>query len=235
MSDTVTESALSIKSIDRLLRLEQNVADQALRLNVRFNVSPDSIRDRLTTLSPDTISHIFRSFEHLDQVFGICMDTGLDVWNDKEFFKLSMRALKLSFPSDVMDKMGSEDIIEAYDMQRRQVFRNMRFMESSSYSLTEIFAYEWPELFERSMLITRQLIEASERVVWDENRTIPSLVPKHLIRELRSQSPQACEVEHKYFAPLFSGPGRPGGILSICSGRPVEVDILKKSENVTFI
>jgi hypothetical protein len=201
-----------LNAIDHLLGLERETREIAAKFKVNFKLSPVSIREHLLT----------------------CEEEDVNPWDDKEFFLLSMRSLGLQYPGDFLSKLESDFIIEGYDLERRQIFRNMRFMELSSYSLTEMLSNEWTSLFERPAEVTDMMLQY-ERDLFKDNRTLELSIPKHLIRELRSSQPQLCEVEHKYFAPLYSGPNRPGGGLSVCRGRVVDANLDVYRENVTFI
>ncbi len=120
-------------------------------------------------------------------------------------------------------------------MNRLQIFRNMRFMEISTYSLLEVLSYEWPQLFERSSHITQLIIKQTEKDMWSTNKVIESQIPKHFLRETLSGSPQVLEAQHRLFAPLFSGPGKPGGMLSVGTVRSVVTNVDVATDKITFI
>lgn len=55
----------------------------------------------------------------------------------------------LTVPSDLIGNLNDEDLIEVYDQNLNQVFRNLRFFSVSSYSLIDLLHKPLPELFER--------------------------------------------------------------------------------------
>ncbi len=221
--------------IEGLIALEARIAGKAAACKVHFRRSPADLPRRLALLEGAALDHLLVNLGDFERSIDLAASAGVDLWDDVEFFRLSMSALGLSFPSDFIGKLGPEDVIEAYDLQRRQIFRNMRFMEMSSYSLLEMLSSDWTQLFERSGQITELLIQWSEKILWTENKTLELDIPKHVIRELRSCEPQACEVRQKYFAPLFSGPNKPGGALSVCEARVLAAKLDIARDNVTFV
>ncbi len=145
----------------RILSLEAELDLKAKELGVTFRSSPARIGPQLRSLSFEVLSRIENSLDHLARAFELCIVQDTDPWDDGEFFKLSMRELGLTFPSDFLSRLQRDDVVEAYNMNRMQIFRNMRFMEISTYSLLEVLSYEWTQLFERSSHITQSNYQAN--------------------------------------------------------------------------
>ncbi|HWU41863.1 MAG TPA: hypothetical protein VN132_00455 [Bdellovibrio sp.] len=165
-------------------------------------------------------------------VFAICTKEGLDPWDSRVLFRLCMRILQVSYPADTLDQIQSEDLVEAYDLNRLQVFRNLRFMHMSNYSLLEILSIEWPLLFDRAQAITDNMITFCDETLWIKNRTIPFDIPAHYMRELRSIERGLFEVRFKTLSPLFSGPERPFGIVGTYHCRVLDSE---QGSNLAFI
>jgi hypothetical protein len=186
----------------------------------------------LHQISPQLFKLIEENMSSVLDVFTTCTTENINPWDDQEFFRLSMRALGVSFPADCMRYMSSGDIIEGYNRDRLQIFRNLRFIECSNYSLLEILSTEWPLLFERSAAITNQMITYCDETLWSKNRTIAFNIPKHYVRELQTAEHQVYEIGFKTISPLFSGPDRPLGILANCNCLLLES---KRYDNLAFI
>lgn len=226
-------SPLMKAKISRLFLLEDTLINAAAKYDLRLHRSPAGIQAQLQSLSPQMLDSVQRSLNLLLNSFAKCQEEGADPWDDREFFCLSMQAMGVQFPSDFLKKLDRDDLIEGYDMNRIQIFRNMRFMETSSYSLLEILSYEWPLLFARASAITDKIISHCDELLWSANRTIPVHVAKHWIHEIRSAERQVCEVTFKYMTPLFSGPGKPAGVIATCQARAIEVDTQR--DNLAFV
>lgn len=221
------------KAVDQILNLENRLIALAAKFDLRLRQSAPCIRPQLKSLPIESLNRILGSLKHLQNAFNVCAEEFKDPWDDREFFSLSMRALRVSYPSDFLGYVADGDLIEAYDINRIQVFRNMRFMETSAYSLTEILSFDWPTLFDRSSMITDKIISYTDEVLWAENRTVPTDIPRHFIKEIRSKENQVCEVQFKVMAPLFSGPDTPFGFLATCRANAIEREISK--DNLSFV
>jgi hypothetical protein len=227
------EFKMAKTQVERLFLVEQQLVKAAQPFGLRLRHSPTSIQHRLEELTPEFGTAIEGNMKRLIADFATCQTKFLDPWNDSEFFRLSMRSLGVTYPADFLSHVSEGDLVEGYDMSRFQVFRNMRFMETTGYSLMEILSYEWPALFDRPAQITNTIISYCDEILWASNRTIELNVPLHLIREVRSHDPQVCEVNFKYLAPLFAGPNRPYGMLGTCRARVLEKS--RVQDNVKFV
>jgi hypothetical protein len=219
--------------IDTLFVLEDELLRTATGFNLHMRSAPLAIRGHLQGLSQESLDKVSSNMEAVVQSLRVCAQEGLNPWDDREFFKISMNALRLSYPNDFLDNVVFGDLIEGYDMNRLQVFRNMRFMEMSTYSLMEILAFEWPLLFDRSQMITDQMISYCDEILWASNKTINFQIPTHFIRELRSKERQLLEVNFKYLSPLFSGPNQPYGILGTCAVKSISSEA--QADNLSFV
>jgi hypothetical protein len=219
--------------IEKLLRLERVLVDQVSFFGLRLPLAPAAVGEALKQTSPDHLTLVEKHLISAYDVFRICAAEKIDPWNDREFFVLSMRSLGLTYPSDFLSKISDDDVIEAYDMNRFQVFRNMRFMEKTGYSLLEIMTYEWPLLFDRSTAITNQMINYCDEILWTANKTIAFNIPSHYLRELRSPDEQLFEINFRYLSPLFSGPDKPYGLVGTCKVQVLEST--QQKDNLAFV
>lgn len=218
--------------IAKLLQIESRLGEQLTAVGGRFVESPARIRARLETMTDSELSAIYENLANYANILELASEKGIDPRDDAALLSLAMRKMKLKFPSDFLDILRPDEVVEAYDMNRRQIFRNLHFMEMTNYSLLEVLSYDWPMLFHRDSKITEIIIRQAEQDMWAGNYVVRADVPVHYLRELLCEKPQICEAQQLYFAPLFAGPNRPGGILSICAGRrlgPVD------RENLSFI
>ena len=218
--------------VETLLILENDLVKATVPFGLKMKRTKAHHIEALMRLSLAKYLEIENHMASLLDVFATCTTEGIDPWDDREFFRLSMRALQLSYPTDCLDHVRSGDLVEGYNMERLQIFRNLRFLEYSNYSLLEILSIEWPLLFERAQVITEKMITFCDETLWSKNRTIPFNVPTHYMRELQTIERQLYEIKFKTISPLFSGPDRPFGLLGICRCRLLDVE---QSSNLAFI
>lgn len=208
--------------IENLLVLENDLIQIGRKFQLELKRSSPGIVWHLQTLTGNALLLIEKNLNDLKRCWLSCEFEKIDPWDDNEFLTLSMRSMNLSFPRDFIDKMKTGDLVEGYDSERFQVFRNMRFMETSAYSLLEVQSFAWPMLFQRSDQITGRLIQYCDDVLWENNCTVDLEIPEHIICEIRTSTPQSCAVRFRHMAPLFSGPNRRFGILVSCQARIVD-------------
>lgn len=213
--------------IRSLLQLEDLVLKRMAALGITTRRSRQNIANHLESLPTTTLDLIEVKFLDFLRALDSADELEIDPFDDKRFLQLSMKSIGVSFPSDLIEKLTTEDIVEGYDGNRMQVFRNMRFMETSSYSMLEILSHEWPALFSRSSAITNKLISYSDEILWANNRTIDLAVPRHIIQERKAEDPQMLEVEFRHLAPLYTGPNQPFGFLATCRARIVDVNAVR--------
>ncbi len=162
------------------------------------------------------LPRIKRSFYYLNKLItaiDTCIEKSIDPWDDFKFFKISMEGLGAHYASDVECTFTEGTLIEAYDLDRIQVFRNLRFMEMSNYSLLELLSFEWPEMYERSSVITGEMMRYCDEHLWANNRTIRFPIRDHYIREARSSVHQVFKISFQHLSPLYSGPNKPFGFI----------------------
>lgn len=221
--------------IEQIFDVERQLAAQLSAVGCRCILSPPRVAERLDQLDLSALDSLYENISNYSSALQMAAETGTDPWDDKDFLVLTMRHLGLKFPDGFLDVLRPNHVIEAYDMHRRQIFRNLYFMEISNYSLLDVLSYDWPMLFHRESEVTDIIIRQAEQDMWSMNRVIRAEVPEHHIRELLSDNPHICEVQQQYFAPLFSGPNRPGGGLVISSARPLGADRSVDRQSLAFI
>lgn len=167
----------------------------------------------------------FLKFLHLAK------EMDLDYWDNKEYLRLYTKHLGMRCSEDYIDSLDNGDIVEGYNPSRIQMLRNLPYMEITNYSLLDIITHEWPELYHRTNSITKLILDAVNESCVSGLPTFHVNIPRHYIREALAHPPQTCEVNFKYCAPLFEGPGRISGVL-MSSSATVQPEVL---DNIEFI
>lgn len=60
-----------------------------------------------------------------------------------------LKMLDFIFPSDLFDHITSDHLVEVYDFNNIQIFRNLKFFDMTSYCLEELLCRPWIDLFLR--------------------------------------------------------------------------------------
>ncbi len=145
--------------------------------------------------------------------------------SEPELLKKIMFSLGAMIDSQAYYEITDGDIIEIYNADFKQVFRNLEFMYVCSYTLMDLLAHEPFELYERSQQINTYIFEAAGQLLNRGFNLSPiSLehIPKHLIREKFSEENLTSLVELKRAYPLYKWPRTIYGWLVIQRGESVK-------------
>lgn len=169
-----------------------------------------------TKLSNPIKQNVLRS---LKVYLSICLEQveeGYEIKDSKTLTWRALRKLGLTPPSDLFGHLTDEDIIEIYDLEGRQIYRNFCFYKHCSYSLEELYSVEWWYLFSRDSAITEFLMEEVQKVYQDEFSGIYfSQSGKHLVKELISVDRLSNYYRAKVFSPLYLNKKVNGLLVSI--------------------
>jgi hypothetical protein len=126
--------------------------------------------------------------------------------------KMGLRA-----PAGVFEQIHASDIIEIYNAESIQVFRSFEMFQYLSYSLSEIFAFDWLSLYERDEFVFRRILDTVKQVL-EGKITGPTHTnfPPHVVEEKFSEKKCWAKMEHILISPLHYADGTIGGYVSTC-------------------
>ncbi|QDK38304.1 hypothetical protein [Bdellovibrio sp. NC01] len=153
-------------------------------------------------LSADKQVEIIRSIKFYIELCQEQLSEGSSLRDNLSFTWKALRKLGLTPKSDLFSLIKDDDIIEIYNGESRQVYRNLRYYDFCSYSIEELYSLEWWNLFSRDDgEITRKLFEESNKLLTGEvEGHIFSETKEHVVTELAS----AELLSNKYRAKLLS-------------------------------
>lgn len=175
----------------------------------------------------------------IDFIRGAVSD-GLQVKNEVEMLRYAMRTLSLRAEGDIFAEIEDGDVIEVVDEDFFQVYRSYSCFSLCNYSLTQLTAYPWFELYERSALVTKRLIQITQDILRGAV-TYQSLAgfPEYQIRELLTDQLTTFTIREKFAAKLTSSLTGAPYLLSVKKIRESEVqpqlDPARARDNLRFI
>lgn len=156
--------------------------------------------------------------------------------SNKDMTKNILNFLKFSTPNEFLNSITDKDIVEIYNPDGIQIFRNLKFYETTTYSLSDLLAHEWHELYYRSSKITEKLMGFAQQIFENDSNEIVyemNEVPVHLIKEIKASPIQLCEIRFKKIAPVIDRAGRKAGLIVNCQARSLLSDL--SHEGIDFI
>lgn len=97
---------------------------------------------------------------------------------------------------DVFTKIKDHHIIEIYNSQNVQIFRNLSFFKICSYSLDEILSIPWWKLYSREDKISQEIFKFGSLILSGEiDHSIEPEIPTHILCETASSSNYKVNIE----------------------------------------
>lgn len=193
--------------------------------------------ETLTKLSQQKKLSIHKNFDLIMDTISSEELQALSMLSDDLFTRLCLKKMGIRCPEDFLSTMTEEDLVEGYNTDGIQIFRNLRFMDVCGYSLLDVLSHEWPTLYERSQIITRQLFSAVDKTLQDlsvQLTKLDNLVATHFMKERFSSTRQVCQVSFKHISPLYcNASGEALGF--IISSQAKMIDSKPEEDSLRFI
>lgn len=166
--------------------------------------------------------------------FEVCSQTlaqGASLRDDKVFVWRMFQKMKVHPPSELMSSIQEGEVIEIYNADFVQVFRNLCFFEICSYSLDELLSRPFWELIHRDEKITNLIVEQASKLLTGYNGIFQFEVPEHVITEIASRARNSVTLQQRLGATLWNPQGSPIALIAllkvkdcISGGVPVRLD-----------
>lgn len=130
----------------------------------------------------------------------------------------ALRKLNLVFSSDLFQYIHDKNVIEIYDRDNVQIFRNFHFFDVSSYTLEDLLCRPWTDLFHRANgEHTQSIIETCKKFYTKELTTTVPLSHVGTHRIIESDSPFSFEVDAivDFLSPVYDKSRYPSGFIAI--------------------
>jgi hypothetical protein len=128
--------------------------------------------------------------------------TPLSREQEKTLVRKSLDRYKLKHTQGSEEAIETGFLIEIYDREAIQLYRNLEFFRHSGYSLLELASIEWFKLYHRPQQVTDSLLQEIGQKVFVEGVSIRPNVPAHILRETRSSRKKAFLVKVDSIYPL---------------------------------
>jgi hypothetical protein len=111
----------------------------------------------------------------------------------------------LIIPEDFLSKVRSNDICEIYDLKAQtQIYRNLEFLQHSSYDLLTACTTPYTALFYREARFAQMIVERSEYVAKNEKSVVPWDIEDHILVERLDDRHHAFMMHMGCITPVFS-------------------------------
>lgn len=122
-----------------------------------------------------------------------------------EMLRKASQEFDLYIPETFYKILNEHDVIEIYDVTtKNQLYRNLEFLDRSSYDLLTMLSHPYTDLFERSGDLGDRLTERSEWVTANESGPVSWDLPDHHLIEKKSPQKWKYLMKMGYVCPVFS-------------------------------
>jgi PAS domain-containing protein len=121
--------------------------------------------------------------------------------------------------ADILSKIEDGDVVEIYDSQGRQIYRNLMFCKFSSYSLLDVAVNSWEELYERPLFSLEGIRDRVIEQFSTQVTTRPYGIEDHILKEkfIYSKVRKTFMMRMKFISPLADQiTGQRIAVVSIC-------------------
>lgn len=138
--------------------------------------------------------------------FNLATSTPAYTSKDCQMLRAFTNKLGLRFDDKLLEFLEVGDIIEVYDKNSIQVFRNHMFHDVYSHSLIDLFTKPRSELFNRNDFFEKQISEIEAEVFQSKTSNIFTLkhIKPHLIEEINSLELKCINISLQFMYPLLN-------------------------------
>ncbi len=137
------------------------------------------------------------------EVVAEIIEKEIDLNNNKDILRYFLFKRGLSLSEEFYMTLEDADVVEIYDLEFTQVFRNFKVLELTDYDLLEIETRPWMELFGRHESVTAQLVEASIKILKPTPGVHKLKVDSHIMQELLTKKRKLFQIQHRFAAPIY--------------------------------
>lgn len=147
---------------------------------------------------------VLYSLTHQLQIYQTAIKDQINLRNKQQMSWSAMKKLNFIPCNDFFDKVSDTHILEIYDLNLIQVFRDIQFYGICSYSIEDLVSRPLEDLIHRDSAITNQILHWLGLFKQGKiTKTIDPEIPKHRITETNSADRIQSNLKIKYYSPLF--------------------------------
>ncbi len=195
--------------------LLESFAEELHFLGFKVNPYTESALARFQKFDIDVQKRIFSNFSKYYDLLSVLQASKVDLNNNRMLLWNALKHLGYKPCFDLLDYIDQEDVVEVYNSEFLQIFRNFKFMELCSYSVLDTFSHSWSELFLRPKAVDASLGAVGFQIFSNNVKSTMSVgVEDHYLFELFSEDMHYFKIHQKYASPIFGDNNAVGGVVA---------------------
>lgn len=199
------EASLDLAMLNILDQLQFCLSKKGSRIGV---YSPHSINKLLQMEYSELenlkkhLSCFLNIVERFD--FNLQEDEFLSQSDEVECLKHAFDEYGLCFGDEEFGFISQGDIVELYNLENIQIYRNLEFLKVAPYDLATILSSKWTDLYERPSDITQAIAtRVGEILSSNVIKASPFNVPIHPMKAVSNAEQVVVEINLKFIKPVF--------------------------------
>lgn len=152
------------------------------------------------------------------------LEQNIDGCDEVAMLKYAVRRLSLDAEDEVLNEIRSGDVVEIFDQNHTQIYRSYSCFSLCNYSLLELAAYPWFDLYERSSLVAKNLIDISNAILSGASFIRLNNFPEYSLREALTEERALFALQERFMALIKSAVNGQNYILSVKTVREVPTE-----------
>lgn len=156
-----------------------------------------------TKLSQDMQAIYLKHFSTYAEVLYETHNSGQNLNEARQLVWNMMKKIGMHTTDDVLNKINNSQIVEIYNSENIQIFRNLPFFKVCSYTLDEVLSVPWWKLYRRDDEMSREIFRYASLILRGEAKsTVYPNLPRHYLREVASSFCFQMNIGINFMAPL---------------------------------
>lgn len=205
-------------------------------LGTRRRPTPPRTWGRFASLSLSDQSAIVHSWNGQSEFIVGASRDGITPCDETKMLKYAMGRLNLICDSTMLATIESDDVVEIFSADYVQVYRSFNCYALCNYSLAELGAYPFFELYERSSVVVKQLMEMGESLLAGKSSYISlKNFPEYTLRELMTEEQEMFSMRERCLIKVISASTGASYIVSAKKITPLGPSRIKSGASVAYI
>lgn len=192
--------------------------------------------DRFHQLPNDTQALVVHAWKEQALFIEGALEAGLNAYDEKGMFTYALSKLNLLGEAGLTDEIVNGDVVEIFNADFIQVYRSFSYFALCHYSLVELSAYPFYELYERASSVTKPLFDTAANI-FNGSATRVSFrhIPEYTVRELMTEERRTYLISEKIGVRLVSPLTGEYFMVSTKTVRELQNDVSAGPSNLHFI
>ena len=145
----------------------------------------------------------------------------IDISNNKRTLKTALKDFGLHTSDEIYNHIDEADVVEVYDKNYTQIYRNINCLKFTSYDALTLSSYEWVELFERDQAVNALLFDEASLLLTEKLSLYESKAEEHLMIEKFSPEEKKMLIKNKYGSTVYDSKGNIEGFICTQSAQVI--------------